>query len=82
MEPIYSLRNVQKIYNGQVVLDIEKLDLQPPKIYSLVGLNGCGKSTLLQILALLLKPTVGEVALDGERIEWKNRNLRRHARPA
>ncbi|GAB6194537.1 ATP-binding cassette domain-containing protein [Desulfocastanea catecholica] len=77
MEPIYSLRNVQKIYNGQVVLDIEKLDLQHQKIYSLVGPNGCGKSTLLQILALLIKPTAGEVALDGERIEWKNRDLRR-----
>jgi tungstate transport system ATP-binding protein len=77
VEPLYSLRNVKKIYSGQVVLDIEQLDLHPQKIYSLVGPNGCGKSTLLQILALLLKPTIGEIHFEGEHIEWQNKNLRR-----
>jgi tungstate transport system ATP-binding protein len=77
VKPVFSLRNVQKIYNGQMVLDIEKLDLHAQRIYSLVGPNGCGKSTLLQILALLLKPTAGEIHFDGERIEWKNNVLQR-----
>jgi tungstate transport system ATP-binding protein len=77
VKPIFSLRNVQKIYNGQVVLDIEKLDFHAQRIYSLVGPNGCGKSTLLQILALLLKPTAGKIHFDGEHIEWKNNVLQR-----
>jgi tungstate transport system ATP-binding protein len=75
VKPIFSLRNLQKNYNGQMVLDIEKLDFYPQRIYSLVGPNGCGKSTLLQILALLLKPTAGEIHFDEEPISWKNGNL-------
>lgn len=77
MKPIITLRNLQKTYNGQVVLDIEELDFHPQRIYSLVGPNGCGKSTLLQILAMLLKPTGGEVFFEGEHILWKKRVLQR-----
>jgi tungstate transport system ATP-binding protein len=77
MNPIFSLRNLQKIYNGQAVLDIEQLDFYPQHIYSLVGPNGCGKSTLLQILSLLLNPTTGEICFEGECIAWKNRGLQR-----
>lgn len=77
MKPIFSLHNIQKIYNGQVVLDIERLDFFPRRIYSLVGPNGCGKSTVLQILALLLKPTIGEIYFEGECIKWKNNILQR-----
>jgi tungstate transport system ATP-binding protein len=77
VNPIFSLRNIQKIYNGQLVLDIETLDFYPQRIYSLVGPNGCGKSTLLQILSLLLKPTAGEICFEGERILWKNNRLQR-----
>jgi tungstate transport system ATP-binding protein len=77
VKPIFSLRNLQKTYNGQVALDIEQLDFHPQRIYSLVGPNGCGKSTLLQILALLLKPSAGEIYFEGERIPWKKRVLQR-----
>jgi tungstate transport system ATP-binding protein len=77
VKPIFSLRNLRKIYNDQVVLDIQELDFRPQRIYSLVGPNGCGKSTLLQILALLLKPTAGEIYFEDEPIVWKNGNLQR-----
>ncbi len=77
MKPIFSLRNLRKTFNSQVALDIERLDFHPQRIYSLVGPNGCGKSTLLQILALLLKPSAGEIYFEGERIPWKKRVLQR-----
>lgn len=77
MKSLYSLRDLQKIYSGQLVLDIAKLDIKPQGIYSLVGPNGCGKSTLLRILALLLKPTAGEIFFEEERIEWTNSVLHR-----
>ncbi len=77
MKPILSVRNIQKNYNGQVVLDIEELDFLPKRIYSLVGPNGCGKSTLLQILALLMKPTNGALLFQEQAIPWKRRQLQK-----
>lgn len=35
----------------------------------LVGPSGCGKSTLLHLIAGFLRPSVGEILLDGRRIE-------------
>ncbi len=77
MTPLFSLRKIHKSYNGQVALSINKLDFMPGCIYSLVGPNGCGKSTLLQILALLLKPTAGELFYRGRPIAWRRRELQK-----
>jgi iron complex transport system ATP-binding protein len=49
---------------------IEGLDLAIPDgaITAIIGPNACGKSTLLKALARLLRPTGGQVVLDGEQI--------------
>lgn len=44
------------------------VDIAPGKVTSIVGPNGCGKSTLLRSLSRLLKPTGGEIFLDGKAI--------------
>lgn len=36
---------------------------------SIVGQSGCGKSTMMHVLGLLDSPDLGEVRLDGERID-------------
>ncbi|MBP1755556.1 MAG: iron dicitrate transporter ATP-binding protein [Firmicutes bacterium] len=38
------------------------------KISVIIGANACGKSTLLKSLARLIKPSSGEIILDGKRI--------------
>ncbi|BCM24800.1 ABC-F family ATPase [Methyloradius palustris] len=39
--------------------------------YGLIGANGCGKSTFMKILAGVLEPTAGNIALDShERMSW------------
>ncbi|HEX4705921.1 MAG TPA: ABC transporter ATP-binding protein, partial [Pseudonocardiaceae bacterium] len=40
-------------------------DLPPGRVAALVGANGAGKTTLLSVLAGLLTPTEGTVAIDG-----------------
>ncbi len=67
---LYSLRNIQRKYNNRIVLDIPFLDIEQGKIYTLLGPNGAGKTTLLNILALLERPTHGELAFLGDQICW------------
>ncbi len=53
-------------FGDTAVLDGLSLTLEPGEIVAMVGPSGCGKSTLLSVLAGLLAPDCGEVALDGD----------------
>lgn len=55
-------------YHDRPVIDGLDLDVPMGSITSIVGPNGCGKSTLLHGLARLLRPTSGQVILDGRDI--------------
>ena len=45
-----------KTYEGRTVLDFPGMEMQPGKIYAVIGANGSGKSTFAKILAGVLKP--------------------------
>jgi NitT/TauT family transport system ATP-binding protein len=48
-----------------VALEAISFEIGEKELVSVVGASGCGKTTLLKILGGLLKPTSGEVFLDG-----------------
>ena len=52
----------------QAVTDTD-IHVEPGEFVSIVGPSGCGKSTLLNAVAGFLKPTSGEVTVDGEAIK-------------
>jgi ABC-2 type transport system ATP-binding protein len=61
-----TIRSLVKVYPGPVTA-LQGIDLDvPPGMFGLLGPNGAGKTTLMRILAGLLEPTSGGVALDGE----------------
>lgn len=66
MEIAVSTRNISKTYPGNVEA-LRDLSLEFPKgqLTSLLGPSGCGKTTLLKIISGLLKPTSGEVDVNG-----------------
>ena len=64
--------HIVKTYSGKDVLREVTLDIQPGKIYGLIGRNGAGKTTLLSILTAQNPATGGSVTLDGEPV-WENR---------
>lgn len=70
------LTSVQKCHGNKICLELKTLALWPGHLYILTGPNGSGKSTLLNILAFLSKPDRGEFLYAGERVIWKNRELR------
>ncbi|WP_249932920.1 ABC transporter ATP-binding protein [Blastococcus sp. CCUG 61487] len=55
-------------YDEQVVVDDLDLELTEGSFTAIVGPNGCGKSTLLRALGRLLRPSAGQVLLDGRAI--------------
>ncbi len=65
-QPVYQLDNIVHRYNGQPVLNIDHLDIQPSSIVGLVGPNGSGKSTLLKIMGFIQKPTEGQILFNGK----------------
>jgi molybdate transport system ATP-binding protein len=52
------------VHRNEFRLDVE-LTVQPREVVAVLGPNGSGKSTLLGVLAGLLRPDGGTVALDG-----------------
>ena len=69
-----ALNSVSFSYSGgpPVLIDIS-VELEPGSVYILEGRNGAGKTTLSKILAGVLKPTGGNVAVDGfENSVWKH----------
>ncbi|SDN83563.1 iron complex transport system ATP-binding protein [Klenkia soli] len=59
---------VRLAYGENVVVDGLDLALTDGSFTAIVGPNGCGKSTLLRALGRLLRPTSGQVVLDGKPI--------------
>lgn len=55
----------------QYVFEDFSLELQPGKIYGLLGKNGSGKSTLLQLICGLLTPQKGEATVDGKKVRQR-----------
>ena len=60
------LWGVSKAYGGRTVLDVDELTLRRGEFFVLVGPSGSGKTTLLRILAGLVRPDKGRVAIEGE----------------
>jgi molybdopterin-binding protein len=71
----YRLRGVRVEYGTRCALDIEALELPAAGITAVVGPNGSGKSTLLRLLAFLLPPTTGAVALRDRTVDRDTRDL-------
>ena len=63
------IRDVWGGYGDVTVLKGVTMEVQPAMVVALVGANGAGKSTLLRTISGLLRPTKGEIVLDGERID-------------
>lgn len=66
-------RQLAKSYKEKEVLKNLQLELEPGKIYGLVGRNGAGKTTLLSCLSAQAYPTAGEVLL-GDTPIWENQD--------
>jgi branched-chain amino acid transport system ATP-binding protein len=61
-------RDIRMTFGGVVALDRAGIEVVPGRVTGLIGRNGSGKSTLFNCLTGFLKPTAGQVMLDGRDI--------------
>lgn len=59
------INNLAFSYGSKDVLRNITMDLEPGRIYGLLGENGVGKTTLLTLLSGLKKPKAGTIDIDG-----------------
>lgn len=59
---------LQIAYDKRVIVDALNIEIPKGKITALVGANGSGKSTILKTMSRLMKPSKGNVFLDGKAI--------------
>jgi len=84
LNPILEIKNLNYIYSVGTPFEHKALDnvsfsVNRGEFIGIIGHTGSGKSTLMQQLNGLLKPTSGQVLLDGQDI-WSDKKLTRQAR--
>ncbi|QVQ53850.1 sugar ABC transporter ATP-binding protein [Spiractinospora alimapuensis] len=67
--PAVTVRGVTKTYGKVTALRDVDLTLRKGTVHGLVGENGSGKSTLTKIIAGVVEPDSGTIAVDGEPID-------------
>jgi len=56
--------NLQKAYNGKLVLDLSDLTINKSEIFGLLGNNGAGKTTFFSLVLDLIKASTGNVSFN------------------
>ena len=84
MAPILEVKNLQHVYSigtpfEHIALKDVSFCVERGEFIGVIGHTGSGKATLMQHMNGLLKPTSGDVLLDGKSI-WADKKLTRQAR--
>src|SRR5438874_7869227 len=76
--PLIKLSAVRKLFGKRVVIDKLHLTVAPGELVEVTGPSGAGKTTLLRLLHGQLRPTAGEVWVEGRALhKWWRRDLDR-----
>lgn len=65
---LLEVKDISKKYDTFPALNPLSCRMESGELIGLVGSNGAGKSTLIKILSTLIKPTGGDILLDGRSI--------------
>ena len=69
MENLVEVKNLKKKYGSKEAVKDISFTIKKDEILGLLGPNGSGKTTTIGMLLGLLKPTNGEILIDGKTIE-------------
>ena len=69
MKPIVEVKNLRKNYGEKEAVKSISFKINENEILGLLGPNGSGKTTTIGMMLGLLKPTSGDILIEGETIE-------------
>lgn len=79
--PSLVLREAARSWGSRRALEPVSLDIEPGSIVAIAGPSGSGKTTLLRLLMASLRPSAGQVVVDGRSLDgMKRRELREYRR--
>ncbi len=64
-----SIKNLEAGYGKVKVLHGISIEVPKSQVITLIGSNGAGKTTTMRAITGMIKPTGGEISLDGKQIE-------------
>jgi phospholipid/cholesterol/gamma-HCH transport system ATP-binding protein len=72
-DPLVEIRNLTYAYGKRPVL--ERIDMTIPrgKVVAIMGISGSGKTTILRLIGGVLRAQRGEVIVDGQRVDPRDR---------
>jgi ABC-2 type transport system ATP-binding protein len=62
---VIAVNRLRRTFGDRVAVDDVSFELVPGEVFGLLGPNGGGKTTTLRMVAGLIRPTSGEVTVDG-----------------
>ncbi|WP_296685741.1 ATP-binding cassette domain-containing protein [Flavobacterium sp.] len=72
MSILLEVNKIVKQYGDYVALNEVSLSVPKGSIYGLLGPNGAGKTSLIRIINQITLPDLGEIILDGEKLQPKH----------
>jgi simple sugar transport system ATP-binding protein len=70
--PVVEMRDIVKRFGNFTANDGIQLTVHKGEIHAILGENGAGKSTLMNQLYGLIKPTSGDILVNGKKVEMNN----------
>jgi len=65
-DPLVQIRDLNFSYDSRSILSGINITIPRGKVVAIMGPSGCGKTTTLRLIGGQLRPTAGEVRVDGE----------------
>ena len=73
MEYVIETKNLSKKFNTKLAANNVNMHIEKGSIYGFIGKNGAGKTTVMKLILGLLRPTGGEIKINGSSELMKER---------
>ncbi|NJM68344.1 MAG: ABC transporter ATP-binding protein [Acaryochloris sp. RU_4_1] len=67
-------QGLTKRFGRQVAVNDLDLEIETGEVFGLIGPNGAGKTTLIRMLATAEQPTLGDISIQGQRLQRNHTN--------